>query len=97
MTPKDLVLHATAELFGNRDLSAIDRYWAAGYVEHSALAGPGLHGLREAADSLPAGCTTGSAPSRSSDATCGGWRTARSSNTGTRVSHGSTSRYQATR
>ena len=55
MTAKDLVLHATTELFGNRDLSAIDRHWSGGYIEHSALAGPGLHSLREAAGSLPAG------------------------------------------
>jgi hypothetical protein len=31
------VLYATTELFGNRDLSAIDRHWAAGYTEHSTL------------------------------------------------------------
>lgn len=55
MTAKDLVLHATTELFGHRDLSAIDRAWAADYVEHSTLAGPGLLGLRDAAASLPAG------------------------------------------
>jgi predicted SnoaL-like aldol condensation-catalyzing enzyme len=55
MTAKDLVLQATTGLFGNRDLSAIDRHWAAGYVEHSTFAGPGLDGLREAASSLPAG------------------------------------------
>jgi hypothetical protein len=55
MTGKSLVLHATTELFGHRDLSAIDRSWAAGYVEHSTLAGPGLDGLRAAASSLPAG------------------------------------------
>lgn len=55
MTAKNLVLYATAELFGNRDLSAIGRHWAAGYIEHSTLAGPGLDGLREAAGSLPAG------------------------------------------
>jgi predicted SnoaL-like aldol condensation-catalyzing enzyme len=46
---------ATTELFGHRDLSAIDRAWAADYVEHSTLAGPGLDGLRAAASSLPAG------------------------------------------
>jgi len=55
VTAKDLVLHATTELFGDRDLGAIDRAWAAGYVEHSALAGPGLDGLRTAVSSLPAG------------------------------------------
>ena len=55
MTAKNLVLRATTELFGNRDLTAIDRHWAAGYIEHSTLAGPGLDGLREAASSLPAG------------------------------------------
>jgi len=43
------------KLFGHRDLSAIDRAWAADYVEHSTLAGPGLDGLRAATSSLPAG------------------------------------------
>jgi hypothetical protein len=55
VTAKNLVLNATTELFGHRDLGAIDRAWAAGYVEHSTLAGPGLDGLRTAASSLPAG------------------------------------------
>jgi predicted SnoaL-like aldol condensation-catalyzing enzyme len=54
MTAKDLVLQATTELFGHRDLSAVDRYWAVGYIEHSTLAGPGLDGLRQSAGSLPA-------------------------------------------
>ena len=35
MTAKNLVLNATTELLGNRDLSAIDRHWAAGYIEHT--------------------------------------------------------------
>jgi predicted SnoaL-like aldol condensation-catalyzing enzyme len=55
VTAKNLVRRATTELFGHRDLSTIDRSWAAGYVEHSTLAGPGLDGLRAAASSLPAG------------------------------------------
>ena len=65
MTAKDLVLRATTELFGQRDLTAIDRAWAADYVEHSTFAGPGLagpglarpglDGLRATASSLPAG------------------------------------------
>jgi hypothetical protein len=115
MTAKSLVLHATTELFGHRDLSAIDRSWAAGYVEHSTLAGPGLDGLRAAASSLPAGFRHkwlralsedelvvvhglyhGLGPSRSWDATCGEWRTARLSNIGTRVSRGPTRRYRGT-
>jgi predicted SnoaL-like aldol condensation-catalyzing enzyme len=55
VTPKELVLRGTTELFGDHDLSAIDRYWAADYIEHSTLAGPGRHSVREAAGSLPAG------------------------------------------
>lgn len=55
MTAKRLVLNATTELFGHRDLCAIDRAWAADNVEHSTLSGPGLLGLREAAGGLPAG------------------------------------------
>jgi hypothetical protein len=44
VTAKNLVPHATAEPFGSRGLSAIDRHWAAGRTEHSTLAGPGLDG-----------------------------------------------------
>jgi hypothetical protein len=50
---KDLVLRATTEPFGSRDLSAVDRHWADGYIEHSTLAGPGLDGLRAEASGLP--------------------------------------------
>ncbi len=55
MNAKDLVLRATAELFGKRDISAAEQYWAAGYTEHSTLSGPGLDGLRDAASNLPEG------------------------------------------
>lgn len=44
MTAKNPVLYATTQPFGSRGLSAIDRHWAAGYSEHSTLAGPGLDG-----------------------------------------------------
>jgi predicted SnoaL-like aldol condensation-catalyzing enzyme len=54
-TPKNLVLSAISELFDQRDPSAIDRYWSAGYVEHSIAGSPGLEGLRELADGLPEG------------------------------------------
>jgi predicted SnoaL-like aldol condensation-catalyzing enzyme len=55
MRAKDIVLTATAELFDERDLAAVDRHWAAGYVEHSTLGAPGLDGLRRTAGSLPPG------------------------------------------
>jgi predicted SnoaL-like aldol condensation-catalyzing enzyme len=55
MTPKNLVLTATGELFGNADLAAVDRYWSSDYIEHSASGAPGLDGLRKVASNLPDG------------------------------------------
>lgn len=53
MTPKDLVVQAITELFDKRDITAVDRYWDAGYTEHSALGKDGLDGLRGIASGLP--------------------------------------------
>jgi predicted SnoaL-like aldol condensation-catalyzing enzyme len=35
MTNKDLVRKAMGELFGNRDLTALERYWDPGYIQHN--------------------------------------------------------------
>jgi predicted SnoaL-like aldol condensation-catalyzing enzyme len=43
---KALVIQATTELLEDRDPSAIDRYWAAHYIQHSPVVGGGLEGLR---------------------------------------------------
>jgi predicted SnoaL-like aldol condensation-catalyzing enzyme len=53
MSSRDLVIRATEELFDKRDVSAIERFWTSGYIEHSTIGGPGLGGLRAAAVSLP--------------------------------------------
>ncbi|GAA2295197.1 nuclear transport factor 2 family protein [Streptomyces hawaiiensis] len=44
---KNTVLQAAAELFGDKDPSAVDRWVAAGYTQHSALAADGPEALRE--------------------------------------------------
>ncbi|MEU1317116.1 nuclear transport factor 2 family protein [Streptomyces tibetensis] len=44
---KNTVLQAAVELFGDKDPSAVDRWVAAGYTQHSALAGDGPEALRE--------------------------------------------------
>ena len=54
-TPEDLVRRAVGELFDERDLGAVDRYWSPDYAEHAAASGPGLDGLRTLADRLPDG------------------------------------------
>ena len=55
MTTKDLVLKATGELFGDKDPAAADRWAAAGYRQHSALAADGPEALRDLVAALPAG------------------------------------------
>jgi predicted SnoaL-like aldol condensation-catalyzing enzyme len=55
MDPKTLVVTAISELFGARDLTAIDRWFSPDYIQHSALAGPGIDGLRTLAAALPEG------------------------------------------
>jgi predicted SnoaL-like aldol condensation-catalyzing enzyme len=52
---KELVQQAVHELFDQRDVSAVDRYWSPDYVEHSIVGGDGREALRELAGSLPAG------------------------------------------
>jgi predicted SnoaL-like aldol condensation-catalyzing enzyme len=55
MSPAQLIVKATEELFNQRDLSAVERHWSPKYVEHSVVGRPGLDGLREAASTLLAG------------------------------------------
>ncbi|WP_115789452.1 nuclear transport factor 2 family protein [Arthrobacter silvisoli] len=53
MNNKDLVQRAGSELFIDRDTSAIDRWWAADYRQHSAMAGDGPEALRELVRNVP--------------------------------------------
>lgn len=52
---KHTVLTAAGELFGKRDPSAVDRWVAAGYRQHSALAADGPEALRGLVAGLPEG------------------------------------------
>lgn len=53
MSSADTVLAAGTELFVHRDPSAVDRYWARDYRQHSPLAPDGPAGLRGFAEHLP--------------------------------------------
>ncbi|WP_433796738.1 nuclear transport factor 2 family protein [Actinoplanes sp. CA-252034] len=53
MTAKETVLTAAAQLFGDRDPSAVDRWVSATYRQHSALATDGPDGLRALVAGLP--------------------------------------------
>lgn len=53
MNAKDTVLAAAKELFGDRDPSAVDRWVAPGYVQHSSLAADGPEALRALVAGLP--------------------------------------------
>jgi predicted SnoaL-like aldol condensation-catalyzing enzyme len=55
VSAKELVEQAVHELFDQRDVSAVERYWSPGYVEHSILGADGIEALRDLAGSLPAG------------------------------------------
>ncbi|MEV3854368.1 nuclear transport factor 2 family protein [Streptomyces sp. NPDC050095] len=53
MSNKEIVLQAAAELFGKKDPSAVDRWVAPGYIQHSSLAADGPEALRTLVSSLP--------------------------------------------
>ena len=53
LSTRDLVAKAHYELFTLRDTSALDRYFATDFVEHSPLVADGLSGLRELVQSCP--------------------------------------------
>ncbi|MFE2063086.1 nuclear transport factor 2 family protein [Streptomyces sp. NPDC059467] len=55
MSGKDIVLKAAGELFGDRDPSAVDRWVAAGYRQHSSLVPDGPEALRALVAGLPEG------------------------------------------
>ncbi|WP_340622390.1 nuclear transport factor 2 family protein [Xenorhabdus siamensis] len=52
-SPRDLVSHAHHELFTNRDVEALERYFAPNFIEHSPLVKDGLAGLRELIQAHP--------------------------------------------
>jgi len=49
---KALVIKALNELFGKRDLSALDRYWSTDYIQHDPQAPNGIGGLRALVESF---------------------------------------------
>ncbi|MGX1852353.1 nuclear transport factor 2 family protein [Streptomyces sp. NPDC055299] len=55
MSSKENVLRAAGELFGDKDPSAVDRWVAADYRQHSSLAADGPEALRQLVASLPEG------------------------------------------
>jgi predicted SnoaL-like aldol condensation-catalyzing enzyme len=55
MTAKDIVLTAASQLFGDKDPSAVDRWVAPTYVQHSSMAADGPDGIRQLVSNLPAG------------------------------------------
>lgn len=52
MNPKELVTTAMTQLFVDRDLSALDRYWDAHYIQHNPRMPSGLDFLRKMIPSL---------------------------------------------
>lgn len=55
MGNKEIVLKAAGELFGDRDPSAVDRWVAPGYRQHSSLVADGPEALRGLVENLPEG------------------------------------------
>lgn len=55
MTAKDIVLGAVRQLFGDRDVSAVDRWVASDFRQHGSLAADGPEGLRQLMRTVPAG------------------------------------------
>jgi predicted SnoaL-like aldol condensation-catalyzing enzyme len=51
---RDLVVSATTAVFNDKDASAVDRYFAADYKQHSQLVGDGREAFRGLAADLPA-------------------------------------------
>jgi predicted SnoaL-like aldol condensation-catalyzing enzyme len=51
---KRVVLEAFDTLFNKRDYAVAERYWSAGYIQHSAHIAPGREGLFDLIKSLPA-------------------------------------------
>lgn len=63
MSNKEALLTAMRELFHDKDVTALDRYWAEPYIQHSPNLPDGLDGLRAAVPTLgasagiPSGCS----------------------------------------
>lgn len=55
LSAKDTVLAATGQLFGEKDPTAVDRWVAPDYRQHSSLAPDGPAGLRALVEGLPDG------------------------------------------
>ncbi|AQS42286.1 MAG: SnoaL-like domain-containing protein [Candidatus Tokpelaia hoelldobleri] len=53
-TIRDFVSRAHHELFSKRDISALNRYFSADFIEHSPLVRDGLAGLQELVETHPA-------------------------------------------
>ncbi|WP_405539577.1 nuclear transport factor 2 family protein [Streptomyces sp. NBC_00075] len=51
-TTKDIVLTAATEMFGDKDVTAVDRWVAPGYIQHNATVADGPQGLRALIASL---------------------------------------------
>jgi predicted SnoaL-like aldol condensation-catalyzing enzyme len=51
-TNKALVLKAYQELFGDHDLSALERYWAANYIQHNPTMTDGRDSVRQFLESM---------------------------------------------
>jgi predicted SnoaL-like aldol condensation-catalyzing enzyme len=50
---REFVIQANAELFGDKDISALDRHWAAGYIQHNPIVPDGRDGLKAVLESIP--------------------------------------------
>jgi predicted SnoaL-like aldol condensation-catalyzing enzyme len=55
VSSKEIVVNAAGELFGAKDPSAVDRWVAADYRQHSSLAADGPEALRQLVAGLPEG------------------------------------------
>ncbi|GIF47078.1 putative SnoaL-like aldol condensation-catalyzing enzyme [Asanoa ferruginea] len=55
MEAKQVVLTSAAQLFGEKDPLAVDRWVSPGYVQHSSMAADGPDGLRDLIQGLPDG------------------------------------------
>jgi predicted SnoaL-like aldol condensation-catalyzing enzyme len=49
---KALVLKAYQELFGDHDLTALDRYWAKDYIQHNLAMGDGTEAVKQFIEKL---------------------------------------------
>lgn len=56
-TTKELVVRAVTELFGQGDLSALDRYWAEDYIQHNPGLASGRDTLKQALADMPENMT----------------------------------------